>query len=87
MCGGLCKKGLRVSLVTCIFGEFQKGRVKVKGTLAKMARGEMVRWLSQNQMENLEDVKAFRELGYAFVPELSTEKEYVFLNQTVMGLE
>lgn len=68
-----------VSCVTCIFGEFQNGRVKMKGTKAKIARGEMVRWMSEQQIERMEDMKEFHELGYTFRPELSRPDEYVFI--------
>ena len=68
-----------VSMTTCVFGEPQNGKVRVKGTYAKMARGEMVRWLSLNQIERVEDARDFGELGYRYAPELSGEREYVFL--------
>lgn len=68
-----------VRYLTCIFGSLQGDRVKVKGTEAKMARGEMVRWLSLNQIEQPEDLREFRELGFSYCPERSTEKEFVFL--------
>ncbi len=31
--------------ITCVFGELVEGKVKEKGTYAKMARGEMVSYL------------------------------------------
>ncbi len=65
--------------VTCIFGELVDGKVIQKGTLAKMARGEMVRFLAENQIDTLEGVKNFQELGYSFSEKLSGEKEYVFI--------
>lgn len=65
--------------VTCVFGEVADGKVVQKGTLAKMARGEMVRYLAENQIDSLEGVKGFSGLGYVFSEELSSDKEYVFL--------
>ena len=67
------------SFVTCVFGEMADGKVVQKGTLAKMARGEMVRYMAENQIESLEGVKGFSGLGYVFSEELSSDKEYVFL--------
>ena len=61
-----------VRYITCIFGEWAEGRVKVKGTQAKIARGEMVRWLSENQIEEVEKVKEFQGLGYRYEPVHST---------------
>ena len=65
--------------VTCIFGELIDGKVVQKGTLAKMARGEMVRFLAENQVDTLDGVKRFQGLGYQFFEELSSEKEYIFI--------
>ena len=67
--------------VTCIFGEEIDGKVVQKGTLAKMARGEMVRFLAENEIDSLEGVKNFHGLGYEFSQELSGEKEYIFIKK------
>lgn len=67
--------------VTCIFGEEIDGKVVQKGTLAKMARGEMVRFLAENGIDSLEGVKKFHGLGYEFSEELSGEKEYIFIKK------
>lgn len=67
--------------ITCVFGEWQRGKVIQKGTLAKMARGEMVRFLAEGNVETTEGIKAFQGLGYRFYEELSSEREYVFLKE------
>ena len=68
--------------VTCVFGEEIDGKVVQKGTLAKMARGEMVRFLAENEIDSLEGVKNFHGFGYEFSEELSGEKEYIFIKKT-----
>lgn len=65
--------------ITCIFGERKEGKIVQKGTKAKMARGEMVRFLAENQIEEPEGIKAFSRLGYQYQEELSSYEEYVFL--------
>ena len=65
--------------ITVEFGEIQEGKIRQKGTLAKMARGEMVRFLAENGIRDLEGVKKFRGLEFAYCAQLSTEKKYVFL--------
>lgn len=65
--------------VTCIFGTLQKGEVKVKATEAKMARGEMVRFLAERGAESFETVKEFAELGFSYDSARSGPKEYVFV--------
>ena len=67
--------------VTCVFGEMIDGKVVQKGTHAKMARGEMVRFLAEMNVNTLEGVKAFRGLGYEFSEELSSKTEYLFLQK------
>lgn len=66
-------------LLTCIFGELKDGKVIQKGTQAKMARGEMVRFMAEKEIEQPEDIKAFDRLQYRFREELSSESEYVFV--------
>ena len=53
----------RISFVTCIFGDLQENKVVVKGTKAKMARGEMVRFLAENKIEDPKEMKNFERLG------------------------
>ncbi len=67
--------------LTLVFGELSGGKVRQKGTLAKMARGEMVRFLAEKQVEELEEIKEFCALGYGFSPEHSGEREWVFLRR------
>ena len=68
-----------VKLLTCVFGEESNGKIVEKGTLCKMARGEMVRWLAQNRVERPEDVRRFEALGYRYAPDHSTETQLVFV--------
>ena len=65
--------------ITCIFGEWSGGKIVQKGTYAKMARGEMVRFLAERQAERPEEARDFDRLGYRFAPEHSDEKSYVFV--------
>lgn len=65
--------------LTCVFGQRQGGRIVEKGTLCKMARGEMVRYLAQNRITDPASIRAFDGLGYRFCPEESAEYTYVFL--------
>ena len=65
--------------ITCVFGEINGDKVIEKGTLAKMARGEMVRYLAQNNVYDLEGLKRFDKLEYKYSQEKSNEKTYVFI--------
>lgn len=73
-----CKPSDR--FITCIFGEYVNGKVQQKGTYAKMARGEMVRFMAERDIRKYEEMKDFNRLGYEFVEELSDDTKFVFLN-------
>ena len=66
-------------LITCVFGEEKDGAIIEKGTLCKMARGEMVRYLAENRAQTPEDLKGFSRMNYSFAPEYSDDTHYVFL--------
>ena len=66
--------------VSCRFGQRRGGKVVETGTMCKMARGQMVRWLAEYHVTDLEGVRAFDQLGYRFCPELSAEDCCVFLS-------
>ena len=68
-----------VRFITCVFGEEKDGRVIEKGTMCKMARGEMVRFLAENRVEDPEEIKAFDRLEYRFDASRSDENTFVFL--------
>lgn len=68
-----------IKFVNCIFGELIDGKVIEKGTLAKMARGEMVRFMAENNIELLGDIKKFNRLNYLYKRELSDDNNYIFL--------
>ena len=68
-----------VVFLTVIFGQWKNGSVWQKGTMAKMARGEMVRYMAERQIRELAKLKEFRELGFVFSEEDSLETEWVFL--------
>ena len=55
------------------------GKVVEKGTLCKMARGEMVRWLAETGTAHPDGLPAFQGLGYRYDPDRSTGARMVFL--------
>lgn len=67
--------------VTCVFGEWEDGKVKQKGTPAKMARGEMVRYMAENKISDIRQICGFDRLGYRFCETLSTESQLIFIRQ------
>lgn len=72
-----------IKLIDCIFGELIDGKIIEKGTLVKMARGEMVRFMAENNIENIDDIKKFKGLDYHYKEELSRGNNYVFIKTLV----
>ena len=70
-------KGTR--LITCVFKEQQGARLIEKGTLCKMARGQMVRFLTEHNITAPEDIKHFNQLGYRFSKAYSSGSTLVFI--------
>jgi len=70
-----------VRLISCVFGEQKGERVLEKGTMCKMARGEMVRFMAENQITDVEQLKAFDRLGYRFSHKASSVNTLVFLKE------
>ena len=71
--------------ITCVFGEPEGNKIVQKGVYAKMARGEMVRYMAANAITEPEEIKTFDWSGYRFREDLSSDKEYVFLRTEVTG--
>lgn len=74
----LPKKVLKVPMITPVFKDFKKGQYKIVMTYAKKARGLMVRYILDNNVKTIEELKGFNIDKYRFSEELSTENELVF---------
>ena len=71
-----------IHFITCVFGELKNEKIIEKGTLCKMVRGEMVRFMAENQITDPAQIKAFDRLGYRFDATRSNKNEYIFLTDT-----
>ena len=76
--------------VTCVFGE-EAGRTSLpvlqKGTHAKMARGEMVRFAAEHRIVTPEGLRDFNRLGYEYREEYSEKDLYVFCKRVLAEKE
>ena len=70
-----------VQFITCLFCERKNGKLIEKGTLCKMARGEMVRYMAEHRIEDPEKIKAFDRLGYRFAQSESNQTTYTFIKE------
>ena len=71
----------KIRFITCVFGEWKDGKIIEKGTICKMARGEMVRYMAENQIEDPDEIKMFSRLNYKYSEEHSDDHTFVFLMQ------
>ena len=76
-------KELTGRLVTPVFKDRKKGNYKIISFFAKKARGMMARFIIENQLTNVEDLKAFDKAGYYYSELQSTENQWVFLREEV----
>jgi len=73
------KKLLNVkSIITPEFKDYKNGELKMIGFFAKKARGMMVRYIIENNINSIEGLKGFNSEGYAFDALLSSKQKLVF---------
>ncbi|MDA9556397.1 peroxide stress protein YaaA [Vibrio sp.] len=71
-------KKLQADVITPIFKDCKNGQYKVISFYAKKARGMMARYLIDNQINKIEELKKFDVAGYYFCEEESSAKDIVF---------
>jgi len=71
-------KLLKVPVITPVFKDYKGEKLKIISFFAKKARGLMVRYIIDNNIETIEGLKGFNLEGYAFDSNLSNEKELIF---------
>ena len=76
-------KKMNSKIITPSFKEERGGELKMIGFFAKKARGSMARFMIQNSIKDLKDLKSFNEDGYSFRSELSDTNNWVFTRKTV----
>lgn len=68
-------------VITCIFAKLVKGKLRTFATEAKCLRGEMVRYMAERQIENVELIKEFQGRNYKFREDLSNDEEWYFVKE------
>ncbi|MCE7554364.1 peroxide stress protein YaaA [Aliivibrio fischeri] len=71
-------KELKADIVTPVFKDCKNGQYKIISFYAKKARGLMARFIIQNKISNVEELKSFDSDGYYFVEAESTATTLVF---------
>ena len=75
------KQPLKTKIINIVFKEVKNGTAKIVSFSAKRARGMMARFIIQNKIENVKDLKDFDMAGYKYIPSESDENNLVFHRQ------
>lgn len=73
------EKKLDHPIVTINFYEKKNDQLKMIGIHAKKARGVMAKFIMQNQIDSLDQLKQFNELGYQYNESSSTARHLDFI--------
>ena len=71
---------IRSQIINCTFYERSNDKLKIIGNYAKSARGKMAKFIIENQLDNIKDLKNFNEMNYMFSNDISTQTNFVFIN-------
>lgn len=63
------------------FAQIINGKPVEKGTLCKMARGEMVRYMAENNIKDYKNIKNFNRMNFSYSDALSDENTFVFIKK------
>ena len=72
------KSKLGATIITPVFKDYKNGQYKMISFYAKKARGMMSRFILQNKIEKVKDLKHFEEDGYFFNEKMSAEASPTF---------
>ena len=75
----LINKSLKSNVIDCVFYEKSNNSLKIVGSYSKAARGCMANFIVKNKLESIEDLKGFKELGYNFSSNDSSNNKLVFV--------
>lgn len=71
-------KNLNAKVITPVFKDYKNGKLKIIMMYAKHARGAMARYIVQNDLKDMEQLKLYDVDGYRFSENDSSDQEWVF---------
>ena len=77
------KKSLKATIITPQFKDWKNDQYKMISFFAKKARGLMARYIIQNKLTNIEQLKEFDLAGYQFNSAMSNGNDYVFTRKVL----
>ena len=72
------KKEINAEIINPVFKDEKNGQYKIISFYAKKARGLMVRYVLDNQITDVEDIKNFDYEDYSYSADLSKGNDWVF---------
>ena len=75
------KKKLKAKIITPQFKDWKNGQYKIISFYAKKARGLMARYIIQNQLTDVEQLKDFDVAGYQYSSDLTQGNDLVFIRK------
>lgn len=69
------KKDSDIKYIECVFKVMHNGKEKIMSTASKKARGQMVRFIAENKIDDYRKLKEFNIDGYVYREELSENDE------------
>ena len=76
-------KQLEGQIINVDFKDLKNSQYKIISFYAKRARGMMTRYIIQNRLECVEQIKEFNAEGYYYCPKQSTISKFVFLRDEI----
>ena len=77
-CKAIKQKQIKTKIIQPVFKDYKNGSLKTISFYAKKARGLMTRFIIENTLEDVEQIKQCNAGGYRFDQNLSDEKQWVF---------
>ena len=72
------RKVIKTGIYTANFKQLKNGNYKTIAIFSKKARGMMTRFIIDNNITDINDLKSFNYDGYLFNEPLSSKKEFIF---------
>ncbi|MEE9451898.1 MAG: peroxide stress protein YaaA [Gammaproteobacteria bacterium] len=77
------QQNLKKPMIDIIFRQQRQGKLQNIGLLAKRARGQMTRFIIEQQLSDINQVKKFNIDGYQYSAASSNEKELAFISKKI----
>ena len=75
----LSQISLNSTVIDCVFYEKSNHSLKIIGSYSKAARGCMAKFIVENKLDRVEDLKNYSELGYNYSSNESSSNKLVFI--------